>query len=110
MNIPEITPGFLNALRAHPWPGNVCELENLIERLLVIHRPVRLEEEMLFKESELFVSVLNKALTERERIIKALILCRGNKTEGSKILAMPRRTLYHKISKLGIQAEEYMSI
>ena len=110
MDIPEITPGFLNALRAHPWPGNVRELENLIERLLIIHRPLRLKDEMLFKESELFSPVLNKTLTERERILKALILCRGNKTEGAKILAMPRRTLYHKISKLGIQTEEYMSI
>ena len=109
IDIPEITPDFLNALKSYSWPGNVRELENLIERLLIINKPLKFEKEMLIKESELFLPVLNKDLTERERIIKALILCRGNKTEGSKILAMPRRTLYHKISKLGIQAEEYIS-
>jgi DNA-binding NtrC family response regulator len=110
MTVPEITPGFLNALKMYTWPGNVRELENLIERMLIIHRPDKLEESLLFEESKFFSKGLNRSLTERERIVNALILCGGNKTEGSKILAMPRRTLYHKISKLGIQTEEYMSV
>jgi DNA-binding NtrC family response regulator len=109
MTVPEITPDFLNALRTHSWPGNVRELENLIERILIVHHPSKLEEEYLLKESKFFSMERGDEPSERERIIKALILCGGNKTEGSKILAMPRRTLYHKISKLEIQAEEYMS-
>jgi len=110
MVIPEITQDFLTALKSHSWPGNVRELENLIERLLIVHRPEKLDKTVLLKESKLFFPTLESITTERDRIIKALILCGGNKTEGSKILAMPRRTLYHKISKFEIRVEEYTSI
>ncbi len=109
MNIPEITPQFLNALKKHTWPGNVRELENLVERILIIHRPGKLEEIFLLEESKLFSKDTDRAPTERERIINALILCEGNKTEGCKLLAMPRRTLYHKIAKLNIMPEEYLT-
>jgi len=110
MSIPEITPDFINALKTHSWPGNVRELENLIERILIVHHPAKLKKEYLQEESTFFPPERTGEPSERERIIKALILCGGNKTEGSKILAMPRRTLYHKISKLEIRSEEYMSI
>lgn len=33
--VPELTPGLLEALKAHDWPGNVRELENTLERLIV---------------------------------------------------------------------------
>ena len=33
--VPELTPGLLDALKAHDWPGNVRELENTLERLIV---------------------------------------------------------------------------
>ena len=91
------------------WPGNVRELENLLERILIIHRPQKLEEKHLFEESSLSAPLIESTSTERQRIIKALQLCGGNKTEGAKILAIPRRTLYNRINKYAIQAEEYQS-
>ena len=109
MNIPEITPQFLNSLKTHNWPGNVRELENLVERILIIHRPKKMLESFLLEESKVFSRGTDRPPTERERIVNALILCGGNKTEGSKILAMPRRTLYNKIAKLNIMSEEYLT-
>ncbi len=33
---PELTPAILSALEAHPWPGNIRELENIIKRLVIL--------------------------------------------------------------------------
>ncbi len=107
--VPFLTPSFIAALKTYPWPGNIRELENLLERLLILHHPEALTDQLLYEESELFGPLKGSFESERDRIVKALQLCGGNKTETSKILDMPRRTLYHKISKLGIQREEYIS-
>ncbi|MGE0710156.1 MAG: sigma-54 interaction domain-containing protein [Planctomycetota bacterium] len=41
---PEPSDGFLEALLAHPWPGNARELENLVERLVLTHHGKRLTQ------------------------------------------------------------------
>ncbi len=109
LDTPEIDGAFIERLKGYGWPGNVRELENLLERILIINRPQKLEEKHLFEESSLSAPLFESTSTERQRIIKALQLCRGNKTEGAKILAIPRRTLYNRINKYAIQAEEYQS-
>jgi DNA-binding NtrC family response regulator len=48
---PTPSPDFLTALRAYPWPGNIRELENLIERLLVVYKPAQLTPELLEEEA-----------------------------------------------------------
>lgn len=107
MPVPKADSPFISALKKYSWPGNVRELENLLERLIILNHPKILTEHLLYEETPHFGSLPDRYRTERERIIKALKLCGGNKTESAKILDMPRRTLYHKISKLGIQQEEY---
>jgi len=105
---PEITQPFLDGLATHRWPGNVRELENLIERILVLYRPRSLEQELLRKELPLvFGRGEEETLDERATILRALRQCRGNKTEVSKLLKMPRRTLYYKLKRYGISENEY---
>ncbi len=108
--LPSVAPGFINTLKKYSWPGNVRELENLLERLLILHHPDSLNEGLLFEETTIFGTITGSGESERDRILNALRLCGGNKTESAKILAMPRRTLYHKIAKYSIQAEEYKSM
>ncbi len=108
--VPKIAASFIHTLKTYSWPGNVRELENLMERLLILHHPVILEEQLLYEESNMFGVHPGAGLSERERILNALRLCGGNKTESSKILAIPRRTLYHKIDKYAIRTEEYKSM
>lgn len=105
---PEIVPSFLEGLKTHTWPGNVRELENLIERILVLYRPMCLGGELLQKElPQVFGKGDGEKLDERATILKALHLCRGNKTEVSKLLKMPRRTLYYKLKRYRISEAEY---
>ncbi len=108
--VPQISAPFIHALKTYSWPGNVRELENLLERLLILHHPGILEDQLLYEESNLFGAHSGAGLSERDRILNALRLCGGNKTECSKVLAIPRRTLYHKIDKYEIRAEEYKSM
>ncbi len=112
MEKPEVSTDFIELLKEHSWPGNVRELENLLERILVVYRPPRLEPRYLAREvPHLFRSAGVSVVpgNERENLIKALRLCRGNKTETARFLKMPRRTLYYKIERLSIKEEEYLS-
>jgi Nif-specific regulatory protein len=45
--VPELTPGLLDALKAHDWPGNVRELENTLERLIVFADGGAMKPELL---------------------------------------------------------------
>ncbi|RKX90893.1 MAG: sigma-54-dependent Fis family transcriptional regulator [Spirochaetes bacterium] len=110
ISVPVVEENFIRTLKTYSWPGNIRELENLIERLLILNHPERLEETLLFEETTIFGAASGSVESERDRIISALRLCGGNKTETSKILAMPRRTLYHKINKYSILPEEYKSM
>ncbi len=107
LDIPEVSVDFVEKLKLYRWPGNVRELENLIERILILERPEVLSPHLLLNESFMNEGILEEATSERERIINALRLSKGNKTETAKILGMPRRTLYHKIERYGIRKEEY---
>ena len=85
-------------------------MENLIERILVLYRPRSLEPELLRKELPLvFGRGEEETLDERATILRALQQCGGNKTEVSKLLKMPRRTLYYKLKRYGISETEYGS-
>ncbi len=110
IDVPSVTDEFVERLKLYKWPGNVRELENLIERLIILNRPRVLNTSLLENESGFNVRLLRGSESERERIIGALKLCKGNKTETAKILGMPRRTLYHKIEKYEIKKEDYQGI
>ncbi len=105
---PTISEGFVRRLRAREWSGNVRELENLIERLLILYRPKGLGEEHL--DAELAASGTAVKVSPRQRIVEALRLCGGNKTEAAAILAMPRRTLYYKLEQYKIEKSEYAGV
>jgi DNA-binding NtrC family response regulator len=107
---PSISPGFIERLGEYPWPGNVRELENLVERILVLYRPKHLETHYIDTELMAADSPLSQSMSERERIVSALRLCQGNKTEAAKVLDLPRRTLYNKIERFRIQKKEYFTV
>jgi len=107
---PSISPGFIESLGRYAWPGNIRELENLIERILILFRPERFEARHIDAELTTAYSPLSRNMSERERILSALRLCQGNKTEAAKVLDLPRRSLYNKIERFGIQKEEYFTV
>lgn len=112
--IPEAT---MEALVNWGWPGNIRELENLLERAVILTRgPVlyvplaELEAPVLDDEQESGeTGTLHSA--EREHIMRVLRECKGliGGPEGAATkLGVKRTTLNSKLKKLGIERKDYM--
>ena len=95
-------------LCSYDWPGNVREMENYIERAVVLARDGVLTErhfpEKLHpKDNKTGDANLNYlALKERESIIKILEMNNGNISKAAKNLGISRNTLYAKLKGYGI--------
>jgi DNA-binding NtrC family response regulator len=102
---PRVADGFIAALERHSWPGNIRELENLIERLLVVHRPAVLSPGLLFEEAPERFCTEDLYDKDTHETFLALERAHGNKTEAARLLGISRRTLYYRLVKLGIPAD-----
>ncbi len=118
-----IDPDAMSAIMGHHFPGNVRELENLIERAVTLAPGDRVSMDTLPTLSSLSTSGipigpapalpdtgldLEKAVEDFERalIIKALERTRGNRTEASRVLGVTFRSLRYRLSKLGISGDD----
>ena len=106
-----------NRLRNYPWPGNVGELRNLVQRVLIIGGPeeIGLEEieqqlvtqqaphEPLVKQ-DLLALPLREAREQFERayLLQQLMLCNGKVGLLAKRVGMERTHLYRKLRSLGV--------
>ena len=109
----EFSPDALEALRAHSWPGNLRELENAVERVLVLAPEGRgpvdaaelafLGEESRDEARELAARALALGLTveelERAMIEEALSEQRGNLSAAARQLGLSRRALDYRRSR-----------
>lgn len=102
----------LKILLRYPWPGNIRELENTIERCVVVTESNCIEAEDLpgyILESQAMETTPSPNLedtvdnAEKEVIKKVLSECGGNRTKASEMLGISRRSLHRKISKYGIE-------
>jgi DNA-binding NtrC family response regulator len=100
----------LAALKSHEWPGNIRELEHVIERAVLLGRGAMIGMEdlpphLVARGEGAFVvnQALAKQLTldelEREYIGRVLESTHGNKTEAARILGVDRTTLYRKLEE-----------
>lgn len=105
--IPEDVMEFL---KCHDWPGNIRELENFIERAIVLSpgsvlRPA-LPELKLLTHQEPSKLPQTLAAAERDHILEVLNETRwmiGGQKGAAARLGLPRTTLIHKMRKLGIE-------
>lgn len=94
-----ISPEAMRTLLSYNFPGNVRELENIIEHAVITCRGT------LIKQEDLQIEVENNSVEmveERERIRKVLEETGGNKSLAAKILGMHRTTLWRKLKEYGI--------
>lgn len=96
----------LEKLMNYPFPGNVRELENILERALLLSKGPELEVELpaLTTSKEAIAEIKPLKELEKEAILKALSECKGNKVETAKKLGIPLRTLYHKLKEYEIKS------
>jgi two-component system response regulator HydG len=106
-----ISSAALRVLSRQPWRGNIRELKNTIERMVILARGTRLEEEdvPLDYRSESAEPLGVAALAgmslddvEREVIKQTLDATGGNRKEAAERLKIGERTLYRKIERYGL--------
>ena len=113
-NVGSVTDEVLAILLAYDYPGNVRELENIIEHCFVLCQDEIIERKHLpasFQTKEAAESVdLGKAATlqEMERIFitEALRRNKGNRLTAARELGIHKSTLFRKIKSLGIKASQ----
>jgi DNA-binding NtrC family response regulator len=99
------TPEALAALEAHDWPGNARELQNAIERAVVLSPSATIGADALPRRLAGRPRPGSDALVEVERVHIQEVLTRHdwNVTRAAKALEIDRGTLYHKIGKYGLE-------
>jgi len=125
-SITGVTEDALRLLTSYPWPGNIRELENIMERAVILAQqskigPDDLPDELRHPAAPEPSAPLRAApraaaeppadsaglkdslkAPERELILKVLTEVRWNRSEAAKRLGIHRSTLYHKLRQLGI--------
>ena len=102
--ITRVSRAAMSLLQQQPWIGNVRELENAIERAMVVgQEPELREEDFIFRQTTTPLVASGKKLEEMERahILRVLEECSGNQSHAAGILDIDRVTLYHKLKKYG---------
>jgi two-component system response regulator PilR (NtrC family) len=122
---PALSPEAAAALQAYPFPGNVRELENILERALTmragpdievadlqLRAPIAATPEAGAAPAGARVAATEQASgalgdrlesLERDAIVRALEQTRYNKTAAAKLLGMTFRALRYRVKKLGIE-------
>ncbi len=119
LDLKTISPNVLKALMAYDWPGNVRQLENIVERMVALTAnrpailPADLPGEIQNRDSLNFVPLIEipeggisfqDVVTdmERELIVQSLRRTNGNKKLAAKLLNLKRTTLIEKIKRIGL--------
>jgi two-component system response regulator HydG len=107
------TPRAMDLLMRYDWAGNARELENIVERAVIMARgdmitPMEFPENLKELDQELKEARIDIAAgrslkeIEKEMILRTLEETEGNRTHAANILAISRRTLQLKLKEYGI--------
>ncbi len=101
-----LTESGLKALTEYTWPGNVRQIQHMIERLVILTTNGRIDDAAVHTAIESMdprpTAGETLADTEAEQIRKVLAAAGGNKSRAAKILGIERKTLYRKLDKMGL--------
>jgi DNA-binding NtrC family response regulator len=127
LDLKTVSPQVMKGLMSYDWPGNVRQLENLVERMVALsgNRPAilppDLPAEIQNRDSLNFVPLIEipeeglnfqDVVTdmERELILQSLRRTNGNKKLAAKLLNLKRTTLIEKIKRIGLGEHETVTV
>ncbi len=106
-------PKTIDTLMRYDWPGNIRELENVIERAILLCRseylspkdlPLPLQGEEVRAQSIITIPTgMTLEELEKEAIIQTLEDTGGNRTQTAQILGISRKTLQNKLKEYGLE-------
>lgn len=99
--VPETSPGFFEKLKAYSWKGNIRELKNMMERVVILsgNRVLTPEDLPQLSAGTNAPNFYKLAEVEKEHIQRVLEHTRGNKTEAAHLLEIGLTTLYRKLEE-----------
>ncbi|HVN52710.1 MAG TPA: sigma 54-interacting transcriptional regulator [Anaerolineaceae bacterium] len=111
-------PGVLEVMKKYPWPGNIRELEAVLGPaasmvgpdgvIELAHLPVPVRNLSWSMAGDLEEHKIQPWIdVERQTIVQAAELCRGNLSRMAQVLGIGRTTLWRKIKKYGVYMEDY---
>lgn len=113
-NIQGLDSEIQDLFSSYDWPGNIQELKNTILKAAMITEgdviSIDIADELFGtnkletgEKSRFNINSLKKENYEKEKIYKALVLAKGNKTMAASILNIDRKTLYNKIKLYNVK-------
>ena len=105
------TPAAYNLLSAYAWPGNIRELRNLVERMVVLAHgkvldvkdiPEQVRDETGNRGEVKIDADLTVDEMEKRMVVQALEKTGGNRTKAAEKLGISRRTLHRKLNQYEI--------
>lgn len=117
-----ITEEAMELIEGYKWPGNIRELENVIERLVILSResyiePGQLPAEILNNEKNEEDNIIyfpkqgiDLEKVEKDLIIKSLKMSDGNQTKAAELLSITRSALIYRMQKYDIKFEAKMEV
>jgi DNA-binding NtrC family response regulator len=100
-----LTDSGLRALGDYTWPGNVRQLQHLIERLVILAPHGVIDDAFVrqsLQDGESAAASETLADTEAEQIRKVMAAAGNNKSRAARILGIERKTLYRKLERMGL--------
>jgi DNA-binding NtrC family response regulator len=112
----QIDPSLMDFLENFYWPGNVRQLRNVIENMVVLARtdtltlenlPASLEIDPLLERGQTSSGPTSLVALQRSAVERALVECNGHRTRAAESLGISVRTLQRKLKAWGLEKHEH---
>lgn len=109
-DVQDFTPGAMEALMSHPWPGNVRALQNAVEQAVVMCEGTTIEVSDLpfgapvqeVEPLKLMIPGVTMSEVERYAIVKTLEAVDWSTSKAAAVLGISRRTIQYRLKEWGI--------
>ena len=102
----KLTDSGVKAMEEYSWPGNIRQLQHMMERLTILAPGGRIDDAAVRQSIEQMDSRDHAsdslADTEAEQIRRVMAATNGNKSRAAKVLGIERKTLYRKLERMGL--------